>query len=478
MPTVDSPEIPPVRISVRLKLMVFAALVALLAGGGPATWLILKGRAQERARIRAQLKQLGSTIAGGGLFAAGTGGIDARALKSFVDNAPNLRLPLAYVLLVKPDGNPDPARSAVSATVLREIDPLLSDLWGAGGEDRVLAALSEEGKVGASHQSLWVNLKGAEGEGLGRLRIGMSTAEADRRARSALLAGAGMVAGIIAAALFVAFLISGALVRPLRRLSDAMQRVAAGDLETDSPEVKSRDEIGQVSAAFGHMTAGLRQREEIRAAMGRYVSDEIAEKIISEAGGELSFEGRIRQITVLFLDMRNFSGMSERQNPRAVFEMLNGYFGIIVDAVSQNDGVINKFIGDAVMAVWGAPTDVEDPEFKAIRAGWDIQQKVATFNRQRELAGEIVVDIGIGINAGPAAAGNVGAASRMEYTVIGHTVNMAQRFESAAGAGQVLVSPEVFAAVEGRIDGNPLPPVKVKGRTDPVQLYEITGFFE
>ncbi|MDF1565041.1 MAG: adenylate/guanylate cyclase domain-containing protein [Deltaproteobacteria bacterium] len=469
----EAVALPPVKRSLRFKLMGFAALVALLGGGLPAGYLVLRARGAERARIGAQLKQLGSTIAGGGLFADGSGGIDPAALAAFVDNAPSLRLPLAYVVVVDEEGRVDTGASALSPVVLREIDPALADVWIAGGHAQVLEQLAAGSAKVNVHQSLAVKLKTPSGEVLGQLRIGMSTLEADRRARVALLQSAGLVGGLMILALGMAIFLSGRLAGPIRRVADAMGRVAEGDLEQGVPPLETRDEVGRLAAAFNVMVAGLKQRERLRSTLGRYVSDEIAEHLLGGKEGEADLSGETRQVTVLFLDMRDFSSTSEREDPHVIFTLLNAYFEIIVDAVNRHHGVINKFIGDAIMAVWGAPRAVPDPELNAVRTAWEIQQRIGALNWQRHQDGKLVVNVGIGINTGLAVAGNVGAESRMEYTVIGHTVNMAQRFESAAGPGQILISPQTHSQLGDRVQTRALPPTRVKGRSEPIILHEI-----
>lgn len=466
-------ELPPIRVSLRVKLITFAALIALLAGGVPATFLILKARRAERDRISSQLEQLGSTIAGGTLSADGRGALDARALRSFVANAASLRLPLAYVIFVGPDGRVDTDRSAISPDVLIRIDPQLSKDWIEGRRDSVLDQLAGDTPIGTGHRSLWVTIKNSEKETIGRLRIGMSTAEGDRRARTAFIQSGLMVGGVLLGSLLLAVFISAPLVRPLRRLVDAMGRVAAGNLEVVAEEGGS-DEVGQLSAAFNVMTTGLRQRERLRTTLGRYISDEVAERLLAETD-DLDLAGETRTVTVLFLDMREFSSMSENQTPAAVFELLNAYLELIVDSVSRYDGVINKFIGDAIMAVWGAPRPDRAPEQRAVGAAWEIQKRVGEFNWKRHETGELVINVGIGINTGEVVAGNVGTEQRMEYTVIGHTVNMAQRFESAAGPGQILISDATYLPIKDQIAVRQLPPTKVKGMRDEITLYEVTG---
>jgi class 3 adenylate cyclase len=466
-----------VKISVRLKLVLFSSVIALLAGGMAAGFAIYDTHRASQARIDAQLEQLASLVATGGVFADGGGGIDGRALRAFVHNAAAMRLPVAYVLVEDGEGAMDPGLSAVNVQVLRELSPELSRAWAEGREvDAVLERLGAAAGLGRSHRSLAVNLQGAGGESLGRLRVGMSSVEADRQLQAALVTSGAIVGGLLLVVLFLAAVAAGRLVRPVQRLSEAMARVAEGDLDQDLPPTSS-DEIGHLTAAFNAMTSGLRQRERLRATLGRYVSSDVAERILEEAD-DLDIHGEVRPVSVLFLDIRGFTTLSERLAPREVVELLNSYFEIIVRSVLRHDGIINKFIGDAIMAVWGAPKSQPDHAWQAVAAAWEIQRGIGAFNWERMKQGRDVIHAGIGINTGEAIAGNVGTAERLEYTVIGDEVNLAQRLESIAKPGQILVSAATYVRIDGRVAANALEPVKVKGREKPVTPYEITDLVE
>src|SRR5207253_10163598 len=176
-----------------------------------------------------------------------------------------------------------------------------------------------------------------------------------------------------------------------------------------------------------------------------------------------------------FLDVRGFTTMSERLTPGEVVALLNEYFDVVVDRVTAHGGAVNKFIGDAAMCIWGAPDNNPDPERSAVACALQIQSAVAMLSVDRVRRGLTSVGIGIGINAGEAVAGNLGAARRLEYTVIGDAVNLAQRLESQARAGEVLVSQAVYDKVAAWVFAEPREPVKLKGKSQPVPLWEIKG---
>jgi adenylate cyclase len=177
-------------------------------------------------------------------------------------------------------------------------------------------------------------------------------------------------------------------------------------------------------------------------------------------------------VTVLFLDIRGFTSLSERLQPREVVDLLNAYFERVVKVVIKHEGVINKFIGDAIMAVFGVPKAVPDPERRAVLAGLEIQQAVLEFNEERRFRGQEVAHFGIGINTGQAIAGNVGSSERMEYTVIGDAVNLAQRLQGQAQAGEVIISTTTLQRVPGlRVEERGA--VTVKGKVAPVQVFRV-----
>ncbi len=265
-----------------------------------------------------------------------------------------------------------------------------------------------------------------------------------------------------------ALMIARRIAQPLTDLSAAMGRLREGDFDVQATSLKqSNDEVGDLARAFDSMTAGLKERERLRGTLGRYVSDPVAKRILSEES-DLHLRGEVRHVAVLFLDVRGFTTMSERLTPSEVVALLNEYFDVVVDRVTANGGSVNKFIGDAAMCIWGAPSAVPEPEKSAVACALQIQEAGARLSADRTRRGLLTVAFGIGINAGEAVAGNLGAARRLEYTVIGDAVNLAQRLESQARAGEV-----VHEKVEGWVLAVPREPVKLKGKSQPVPLWEV-----
>jgi len=211
------------------------------------------------------------------------------------------------------------------------------------------------------------------------------------------------------------------ITKPIGFLEKAMDLVVAGDLGLSVP-VLGNDEIGRLTNHFNHMLEGLREREFLHDTFGKYLSPELAKEILAK-GGSIRPESRI--VTVLFTDIENYTALSENLPPSEVVKMLDEYFSGIIGIVSRHLGAVNKFIGDSVMALFNAPIDDPDHAFHAVEAGLEIDRLC----REGSFSGRKLITR-IGINTGTVVAGNIGSANRMEYTVIGDVVNVAQRLEA------------------------------------------------
>jgi adenylate cyclase len=211
----------------------------------------------------------------------------------------------------------------------------------------------------------------------------------------------------------------------------------------------------------------------LRTVLGRYVSEAVAAEIIANPGRHLTPGGVKREVTVLFADLRGFTPLSESLDPGKVVEILNAYLAVAVEAVLQFGGTIDKFLGDGVMALFGAPVAHDDDPERAVRAALRIQDAL----RELVLPGfhGTRLQIGIGINTGVVIAGAVGTDQRMDYTVIGGDVNVAQRLEAAAGPGQLLISGATYDQVKTLVRVRDLGPLRVKGKTEGVLAYDVIG---
>jgi adenylate cyclase len=261
--------------------------------------------------------------------------------------------------------------------------------------------------------------------------------------------------------------------RPLMALKRAVEAIGKGDLETQVAVV-GNDEFGAVGRAVNTMVEGLREREMVKTAFARYVSGQVLDTVLS-SGQMPAVAGTRRRVTLLFSDIRGFTGIAENLRPESVVELLNEYFESMVDIVFRYHGTLDKFIGDGLMVIFGAPVDDPDQEEHAVQAAIEMQQEVHRLSRKWALAGRAEIRIGIGINSGHAIVGNIGSNRRLEFTAIGDTVNLASRLESATKelAVDILISEYTHDAVRGAFQMERRGEIHVKGRTEPVVTYSV-----
>ena len=213
----------------------------------------------------------------------------------------------------------------------------------------------------------------------------------------------------------------------------------------------------------------------VRELFGRYISPQIANEIVSRAdAGELRLGGEQREVSVLFADIRGFTQISEQLSPEAIVKMLNTYLSVAADAVVKYDGIVNKFAGDSIMAVWNAPQSQPEHALLAVKAAWEAQQKITELKQSDSQL--FPVQFGIGINTGIALAGNVGSAGRSEYTVIGDSVNTASRICSSTPGGEVWIGAETYNQTKDYIETEKLEPQTLKGKAAPVMVYRVTAW--
>jgi adenylate cyclase len=263
------------------------------------------------------------------------------------------------------------------------------------------------------------------------------------------------------------------LTRPILKLAQGTKVIAAGSFDITLP-VTSRDEIGELTESFNEMAKSLREKEKIKRAFSSYVARQVVDEILKHPD-EYTFTGERRNVTVIFCDMRGFTPLTERLPPEEVVAALNDFYSLMIDLTIKNEGYLNKFLGDAVMAIFGAPTAYPDHCIRAVKTALAMQASVAELSAQRVAQGKEAMSIGIGISAGEAVAGSVGTEFQTEYTVIGDRVNLAARLESNAKPGQILVSEETYRQVADQVIANCLGPMSVKGKEEPVIVFEIAA---
>jgi adenylate cyclase len=277
----------------------------------------------------------------------------------------------------------------------------------------------------------------------------------------------GMVISVISI-----FMLAKTVTRPVKKLSQGVEKIERGDYDT-RVDIRQKDEIGQLGHAFNNMARGLAEKEKVRNLLGKVVSPEIAEELMSK---DLELGGEDREVTILFSDVRGFTTLCEGLQPQVILSLLNRYLTAISTVIEEHGGVVDKYIGDAVMALFGAPLQHDDDPARAINTALGMCQALATINQEFTNDGLPPIGIGIGINTDTVVAGNMGSMNRLNYTVIGDGVNLASRLEGLTKeyGVHVIVSDHTRARAEAFLFRE-LDRVRVKGKDQPVGIFEPVG---
>ena len=215
------------------------------------------------------------------------------------------------------------------------------------------------------------------------------------------------------------------------------------------------------------------RRKKVLATFKKYVAPQIVDKLAREGNFTLKLGGEKRNVAVLFVDIRGFTPMSENLQPEEVVSILNEYLALTTASILNNEGTLDKFIGDATMAVFNAPFDLDDYIFRAIKTALDIRDGSEKLREKLMEKFGKTISYGIGVNCGDAVVGNIGCEFRMDYTAIGDTVNTAARLESRAKAGEILISEDVYRKVEDRVIAEPVGEMELKGKSKAVKVYSL-----
>lgn len=277
-------------------------------------------------------------------------------------------------------------------------------------------------------------------------------------------------------ALFVVFVLSLTLTAPIEKLVHMTQAVAAGKFDVRS-NIKSLDEVGQLASSFDEMVSGLQERDKVKNLLNKFHGSSVADDLMQ---GELHLGGSRKDVTVFFSDIRGFTKFSEGHTPEEVVDMLNEYFQIMVGIINRHGGVVDKFIGDAIMAVWGAPNPSDRDSHNAVKACMEMRTALEKLNQTRSGRGQPPLKMGIGLHCGSVISGTIGSDERMEYTVIGDTVNQASRIEASTKAfgTDLLLSNEVAEVVKAEYLIDEAGRVEVKGKSEPLILHKVRGYID
>lgn len=277
---------------------------------------------------------------------------------------------------------------------------------------------------------------------------------------------------VLTGAVIFVFFFARTISIPVNRLVDGTRQIEAGNFDIDI-RPSTRDEIGSLTHSFYHMAHGLGERERLKDAFGRFVNPEIARQVES---GEIKLGGEKKECAIFFSDLRGFTAMSEKMTPEQVVEFLNEYFTGMVRCVTETNGIVDKYIGDAVMAHWGALTSHGNDTENAVNGALRMRKFLIEFNRHGE-GRRPFARFGCGINSGPVISGQIGSEDRMEFTVIGDAVNLASRIEALNKpfGTDILISSDSYELVKDIFQVEAMPAIKVKGKEEPQIIYAVLG---
>lgn len=351
-----------------------------------------------------------------------------------------------------------------ASTLMPELQQALlaqADAWTDAGNGRLLQLAGAD----------WVTLASPVGSGEAQVWLVLQRSLATelvpfQRLQRLLLEIFALGLGVLLAGLL---LVSRQVTRPVTALAQGVRRIAGGDY-AQRVELQQQDELGELATAFNDMAQGLAEKERVRSLLGKVVSPEIANELLSR---ELELGGEEREVTLLFADLRGFTTLCEGKSPHAILDLLNEYFSAVTRVIEAEGGVVDKYIGDAVMALFGAPLALPAAASSAVRAALGMQQAVSSLNHDFAQRGLGQLHIGVGVHTDRVVVGNMGSHSRLNYTAIGDGVNLASRLEGLSKFyGVALV---VSEHSRHRCDGLQwleLDQVRVKGKQQAVRIYE------
>jgi adenylate cyclase len=218
----------------------------------------------------------------------------------------------------------------------------------------------------------------------------------------------------------------------------------------------------------------IEHEAQTRAQFQRLIPPNVVEQVVS---GELFIEkgGKLSEVTMLCSDIRGFTPMSEKQRPEETVAMLNEYFEVMVDILFKHEGTLDKFVGDEIIGLFGAPIEVKDAPMKAVQCALEMQKALGEFNRTRAAENHEAIRVGIGINTGTVVTGAIGSSKALQYTAIGDAMNTAARLQSIAKAGEIIISEHTLELLGERVEAMTLPPVDIRGKQNKMRVYNVVG---
>ncbi len=306
-----------------------------------------------------------------------------------------------------------------------------------------------------------------------RFLTALDVTDIKRIVRKHLLIAGSIILLITSLSLWIGWGLASRMALALGRVNHAMRRLEQQEyVKVDT--VKTGDELEDLADGFNSMVDGLRERDKLRVTMGKYMTEEVLQHVLA---GDVELGGKTLEITILFCDLRGFTTFAEKRSAQELVGILNEYFTEMVDCVMAQGGVVDKYIGDNIMAVFGAPVSRSDDAARGVRAALAMRGALVKLNTRFAERGIDPLRFGIGLHTGEVVAGNIGSARRMEYTVIGDAVNLASRLESKTKELEtdLLISEATRAKLDDSFSVEANGEIQVKGRAQPVKIFKVNG---
>jgi adenylate cyclase len=308
---------------------------------------------------------------------------------------------------------------------------------------------------------------------LGEVHVGVSIDFIEKLIHKAQLTIIGITFFIIIFGSGVAVFLGFHFSRPISNLVQATREIGSGNYQHKIILARN-DELGNLSTAFNRMGEELWKNSLMQKSFGKYIGSEVLEMIMANPES-VWLKGHRSEATIIFIDIRGFSTYSEVKEPEEIVEKLNQYFEIATQVIQDHGGYVDKFIGDAVLGVFGVPVYHENHPLRAVSAASDMQK---AFLEKRKNNNDLLQSVGIGINSGVVVSGNIGSQNRMEYTVIGDSVNLAAHLYRLANPGEIIISKSVYVHLKEMLEVESLPPQYIKGKSEPVETFRLLGIRE
>ncbi|MHB8834312.1 MAG: adenylate/guanylate cyclase domain-containing protein [Candidatus Methylomirabilia bacterium] len=311
------------------------------------------------------------------------------------------------------------------------------------------------------------------GTALGEANVGISLDFIDAQMRRESLTIIVLSLFIVLLGISIAIMIGVGFARPIAQLVLATHEIGKGNFQYRVERVRG-DEFGDLASAFNYMSRELWKKLVMTKSFGSYVSPEILEMVMAHPDGDL-LGGKRMEVTVVFTDIRGFTAYAETKDPEHVVKAINEYFEIATRHIQKRGGYVDKFIGDAVLGVFGVPLAQPDHALRAVQASVAMQRELLAQDPERN---PLLAKVGIGINSGVAVAGDLGSEVKRQYSVIGDCVNVASRINALAAGGKTIISRSTREAAGPLVEVLALPPARVKGKSEPIEIFEVSGVTE